>query len=78
MASQSTNLSFQSRRFECNFEDEGSLVAAYQLLKSTEGVSFIARNNKILYVEVATKKITSVFFFQIKLICSAILKLFPI
>jgi hypothetical protein len=62
MASQSTNLSFQSRRFECNFEDEGSLVAAYQLLKSTEGVSFIARNNKILYVEVATKKIQNQVF----------------
>ena len=68
MASQSTNLFLQSRCFECNFTHEGSLVAGYQLLKSIEGVTFIARNHQILYVEVGTKNRTSFFSNQTDLL----------
>lgn len=55
------DLSIQSRRFQCVYQHGGSLIAAFNLLKSLPTVSFASRSDRVVYMETVSKRKISFF-----------------
>jgi hypothetical protein len=58
---ESLDLSIQSRRFQCVYQHGGSLIAAFNLLKSLPTVSFASRSDRVVYMETVSKRRISFF-----------------